>query len=256
MSDASGDADELARLRRRAYGPDADITADPAAQARLAELEAAHAGRPVAVGADASVPPVAATSGPLAGAREDARTEPVDPFATPALVRAQERPARRRRTWILMAGVAITALALVAAIDIASMGTPEPEALTSDDDAGEADAVLAPVTGRAGPFDPHDALDRLGLRADELQRYESFTGLAVWSGASRFGTMCLLVAQPLQGVGEGLGAEGCAPYGADTLAELLVADSSAQRLLRFVLEDDHVDVWVYETPADPGAGER
>ena len=31
---------ELAELRRRAYGPDADITADPAAQMRLRALEA------------------------------------------------------------------------------------------------------------------------------------------------------------------------------------------------------------------------
>ena len=30
---------ELAELRRRAYGPDGDIAADPAAQARLVELE-------------------------------------------------------------------------------------------------------------------------------------------------------------------------------------------------------------------------
>ncbi len=36
-------ADELAALRRRAYGPDADIQNDPRAQARLAELERAIA---------------------------------------------------------------------------------------------------------------------------------------------------------------------------------------------------------------------
>ena len=32
--------DELAELRRRAYGPHADIATDPVAQARLHELEA------------------------------------------------------------------------------------------------------------------------------------------------------------------------------------------------------------------------
>jgi hypothetical protein len=36
------DSDELERLRRRAYGPDADIVGDVAAQARLSELEAAQ----------------------------------------------------------------------------------------------------------------------------------------------------------------------------------------------------------------------
>ena len=36
------ESDELQRLRRRAYGPDADIAGDAAAQARLSELEAAQ----------------------------------------------------------------------------------------------------------------------------------------------------------------------------------------------------------------------
>ena len=36
------ESDELQRLRRRAYGPDADIAGDAAAQARLSELEAAR----------------------------------------------------------------------------------------------------------------------------------------------------------------------------------------------------------------------
>ena len=36
------ESDELQRLRRRAYGPDADIGGDAAAQARLSELEAAQ----------------------------------------------------------------------------------------------------------------------------------------------------------------------------------------------------------------------
>jgi hypothetical protein len=36
------ESDELERLRRRAYGPDADIAGDAAAQARLSELEAAQ----------------------------------------------------------------------------------------------------------------------------------------------------------------------------------------------------------------------
>lgn len=39
------EADELRRLQARAYGRDADITGDPAAQERLAELERAHAPR-------------------------------------------------------------------------------------------------------------------------------------------------------------------------------------------------------------------
>ncbi len=43
------EADELERLRRRAYGPDADIAGDAAAQARLSELEAAQRRQPTPV---------------------------------------------------------------------------------------------------------------------------------------------------------------------------------------------------------------
>ena len=46
-------AEELERLRRRAYGPDADIVGDAAAQARLFQLEAAQRRQPTPVG-DAS----------------------------------------------------------------------------------------------------------------------------------------------------------------------------------------------------------
>jgi hypothetical protein len=42
--------DELERLRRRAYGPGADIIEDAAAQARLSELEAAQRRQPAPVG--------------------------------------------------------------------------------------------------------------------------------------------------------------------------------------------------------------
>jgi len=52
-------ADELQRLRRRAYGPDADIAGDAVAQARLFELEGAHRRRP-APGVDAAAAAVPA----------------------------------------------------------------------------------------------------------------------------------------------------------------------------------------------------
>jgi hypothetical protein len=49
---AIDDDDELARLRRRAYAPDADIATDPAALARLAELERHDPDTTSAAGAD------------------------------------------------------------------------------------------------------------------------------------------------------------------------------------------------------------
>jgi hypothetical protein len=71
------------------------------------------------------------------------------------------------------------------------------------------------------PKDRYGTLDRLGLRTDELRRYEDFQGLTVQSGESRYGTVCLLVAVLSQGLRNGLGTEGCSPEGLDTIAELL-----------------------------------
>ena len=67
------ESDELERLRRRAYGPDADIAGDAAAQARLSELEAAQRRQatPV-VDAAAGVPAGSAEPVPVAGARRGA----------------------------------------------------------------------------------------------------------------------------------------------------------------------------------------
>ncbi|HEX5728414.1 MAG TPA: hypothetical protein VFX99_03200, partial [Microbacterium sp.] len=48
---------ELERLRRRAYGPDADIAGDAAAQARLSELEAAQRRQATPVGGAATTVP-------------------------------------------------------------------------------------------------------------------------------------------------------------------------------------------------------
>ncbi|KHK95285.1 hypothetical protein LK09_19525 [Microbacterium mangrovi] len=94
---------ELAELRRRAYGPDADIAADPEARARLAELEAAsHARHPGA----SPVPP-----GPdAAGPHDPGRPAPVE-----ASVPEDPVP-RRRRTRIVGAAVTAGFLLVVAAV--------------------------------------------------------------------------------------------------------------------------------------------
>ena len=67
-------ADELERLRRRAYGPDADIARDAAAQARLSALEAAQRRQatPVgdaATGVAAPIPERVPVTGTVEGSR-------------------------------------------------------------------------------------------------------------------------------------------------------------------------------------------
>jgi hypothetical protein len=108
------------------------------------------------------------------------------------------------------------------------------------------------------PDDPHRTLNSLGISADELKRYEDFQGpdvgsLNVWSGESRYGMTCLLVAVPGQGPREGLSAEGCSPEGFDTIAELPHLGSGG--FIRFALRGDQVNVYQYERVANSGPSE-
>ncbi|MET3176526.1 UNVERIFIED_ORG: hypothetical protein ABIB52_004401 [Arthrobacter sp. UYCu721] len=116
------------------------------------------------------------------------------------------------------------------------------------------------------PKDPHGTLNWLGLNTDELGRYEDFRSLSVWSGESRYGTACLLVAHPGQGLREGIGDEACSPDGLNTIAELMnggpayttgpvFAGLPTGSLIRFVLKGDHVDVYFYVRAADPIASQ-
>ena len=87
----SAESDELQRLRRRAYGPDADIAGDAAAQARLSELEAAQR---------AQLSPAVEAAGVAARLPE----------------RAPAEPWWRRRRWLAILGGGIVALALNGAL--------------------------------------------------------------------------------------------------------------------------------------------
>lgn len=86
--DEADEADELRRLQARAYGRDADISDDPAAQARLAELERAHAPRP----APASPPHSGRAGSEVVGLRtpNPALSDPAHEVGDPARGSARE----------------------------------------------------------------------------------------------------------------------------------------------------------------------
>ena len=129
------------------------------------------------------------------------------------------------------------------------------------------DYVLAERVGADAdePKDPHGTLNLLGLSKDGLRQYEDFRGLSVWSGVSRYGTACLLVAHPVQGLLEGIGDAQCSPDGLDTIGEVtLCSGCSASEvfgglptgsLIRFVLKGDRVDVYVYVRAPDSSASQ-
>lgn len=250
-------AEELHRLRRRAYGPDADIAEDAAAQARLSELEAAHR-QPTLVG-DAG--PAVSASMPEGA--------PVPDIIDGSL------PWRRRRRSVIVGGV-IAVLTVNIAVTasvwqlLADRSTPIPAASATEETprvpSGRGggyyvpapDHVLALTSAGAAadqPKDPGGRLDALGIRPGELKRYEDFQGpdvwnINVWSGESRYGMTCLLIAVAGQPISDGgRAAEGCSLQGQATIADIMGTDT----LTRLVLKGDHVDVYVYEGGADPNA---
>ena len=148
VDDKSPAEDELAALRRRAYGPDADIGADPRAQARLAELERHHATR------EYDAPAVARRAPPIGRAREVDPPPTVDTAdgasavsdagdgadrrnaATPSA----SAPAGMRRAlpWVIAAGAGVVAIAL-GAMYVGAVTEPlptEPLPLLSEHTAG------------------------------------------------------------------------------------------------------------------------
>lgn len=119
------DVAELALLRRRAYGPDADIDADPAAVARLDELEtrvrlgfAARAGTPR--------PESTHGAGAVAGA-VGVDVAPTGPAPDAVTAAAAERP--RRYGWRIAVACAVAAVAVVAGVQAANgPAVPQTEA--------------------------------------------------------------------------------------------------------------------------------
>ena len=230
------EAGELERLRRRAYGRDGDIAGDLAAQARLSELEAAQRRQ---------------------------LTPVIDP--APSVAAA---PWWHCRRWLMILGAATAALALITfhievlpqlradeptaipANTLGEMPLPVPDVLHRADHVPAPDFVLALESGGAGADEPQDnlgTLDALGLSANELRQYVNVNGYRVWSGESRYGMVCLLVAD--DAIRAKNGAEGCSPKGLETVAEVVWLN--AQGLTRFVLNGDHVEVYLLHRAAGP-----
>lgn len=107
------DDGELQALRRRAYGPDADIFGDPAALRRLRELEGK--GRPVETGPEVADRDDAPAAPESAEARVPAEpAEPLEPAEQPPAATG-DRPRLRLRRPRLIATLALVVVAAVVA---------------------------------------------------------------------------------------------------------------------------------------------
>jgi hypothetical protein len=146
---------ELDALRRRAYGPDADILDDAPALSRLSELEdrirlRRHTAEPRRV--PSAAPPAQATPESSAAVREDALGEGVTETAP-----APRRGSRGRL--MLVAGIAV-AVALLGAVGWATSLSEPTGGPTARG------ATAPPVTNKQGEADYQRYID--GLRDDVL----------------------------------------------------------------------------------------
>jgi hypothetical protein len=222
---------ELAELRSRAYGPDADIDRDADALARLIELEdLARADTPPAdadtpeQGGSPAVAPKAEPSPPAAG--EESQDE-----------RADSSRSRRRRIPI-WAYIAVAAgLGLGAGLAMPALTPPHPVATLRQ---------APPADGVELDFDMY------GIPAESPMRYEPFRDLEVWSAETEQGSTCVVItADDAEWM-----AAGCAPAPLNPTADITyypgmrgiegleLADGS---VVRFILRGDVMEVWLAET---------
>lgn len=261
--------EELQRLRGRAYGPNADIAGDPAAQARLRELEAAQrreraldvdvaaalrapVSEPVPIPEPLEGPRPASTSvsqlvSAAAFAEPDAdagsiaeNVPPRVPIAAPEPIDRTHSPPwwRRRRLlpWAI-AGVAV----LAAAIGIGFYGIEEP-------DQSEPVARLTPQ-GQPGPasIPANDEVPvRYGLTVTDFVSYGAYGPLQIWSTTKLENQRCIAVLHEKH-----ISVFECTAPSVDTIADI---DMDLDELppapwgelspyVRFVLHDDVVDVY-------------
>ena len=238
---------ELDELRTRAYGPQPDIHNDPAALARLTELEAAHTESFLkGVDTESGGQAEAADGGPAA---DSVRTlsEAVRPDSAgvaPVVASKEGRPrssahrfngtlARR-----FVAGALVTVVAL--GYTVAWLDGPDP------------DATLRPTAGGADEL-VLSMLERLGAESDTsgMRGYQTYRGYEPWFFMERQGFQCLMLIHV-----ESLTVDGanCVPPDVDLFADIgewpyfgndFFEDLPDGSVIRFHYRGDWVDVFLY-----------
>ena len=245
-SDAERELDEL---RKRAYGPHPDIQVDPAAMARLTELEAARTARPPD-GADAEIGELAAAAdgapaADSAGTASGADTS--DPVASGEdSLRSlwQRLTSPRARRGALLAGVLAALIALAYAA--AGLVGPHPDA-TVHRIPNEADGMVVSLLGVLG----------MDAEPSSIHGYEPYRGLETWFAVDAQGFQCFMI---IERSGPTVDGANCVPPGVDLFADIgawpLLGDDVMRGLpdgsiIRFHYRGDSVDVFVYPaTEAD------
>ncbi|WP_127474564.1 hypothetical protein [Microbacterium sulfonylureivorans] len=245
---------ELDDLRRRAYGPDADIHRDPVAQQRLHELE--ELARVAAVDSDGGPavepPAIAVVLGEdpprrdAAGDRSPEGEASAPPAADPdPSVAASESPppGSRRRPWWrripLWSVAAVLGVAAGIAVGLAWQ--------TDSEVPPDATLEVAPDSGARGDGF-RENLDYWGIDGGSVVPHDAYDAIDVWTARSVDESRCLMLSYE----GQFLSAT-CSGAGLDPILDFTVYDGMSIELetplpvgtvIRFMGREGRVDVWV------------
>lgn len=237
---------ELAALRRRAYGPSADIALDPAAQQRLSELE--ELARPPLVPPAETLDPLTPefdraddAEAPGAGRHRLPGADPTSlaaelTDASPAAPPADRPWWRRIPLWSVTAVIGIAVGAAIALTWPNDDAPPPDLTLGIDPGGGERGAGFA------------ENLDYWGVDPGTVVPHEGYDAIEVWTARGVDESRCLLLSHE----GAFLSAT-CTGAGLDPVLDFTVYDGMSLDLetplpvgtiIRFVGHEGSVDVWV------------
>ncbi|MFF2485378.1 hypothetical protein ACFVSU_03200 [Microbacterium sp. NPDC058062] len=242
-SDTDG---ELAELRRRAYGPHPDIHDDPAALARLIELETGQqrSGRPVEPAA-ASVAEVPETTPTVtATLTEEQPPPPPPPLQTP-----RSAPTRRWGLIALAVGAMVATTGVLATVVMS--WDPPPDAVLHPTGTAADEELLTLLKAEGQPFSANDGgASEMEIDLSTLRSFGTYMEVEVWSAVNAFGSPCLI---GIHRATEDVVARQCMPAGTDLSMDMYwdVQHGDGVRralpegeVLRFLWRADSVDVHV------------
>jgi hypothetical protein len=255
---ADFDQSELQGLRRRAYGPDADIAGDAVAQARLSELEAAERReRAPAVDDTSALPespeglrPASASvlqPGDEASVNREPDGRPItppDPAGVPIADsktsdKARMAPWWRRRRMLPWAIAAAAVLVVAIGIGVSVVEeSNEPQPVARLTPQGQPGSASIPVDD--------DVPVRYDLTVADFVSYGAYGALEIWSTTSLEGQRCIAVV-----LKNHISVFECTAPSVDTIADynidsdMIPPEPSGELspYVRFVLHDDVVDVY-------------
>jgi hypothetical protein len=259
----SDESAELRDLRRRAYAVDGDIERDPAALARLSELEAAARPTAALTVAESAAEPLAV---PLAEPAEDSAESIAEPTDEPTAPLVGERTRTRTRARRRPRLVLVWAATLVAALVVGAAATWGSVRLVAR--AGGADQVA--VLEEDPSFEMPPMFD--DVRTEDVVGYRDFygitavTGVGTLLGSGSETDACLLLMRTVDVDRESIGwsgmSYGCGVGEFAATAQFRVDLSSPKELrerfadgtpLQFVFDGERLGVYVGRAPepADP-----